>query len=256
MKKSTGFFIGILLIFVVIPAPVFSGSFSDPAVDILDQELHALAPVPLVTATPKTTLIKNAYMVVSTTQTPLSGGLLNVGSTPSGASVYIDGSLKGTTPLSVSPVSVGIHAVTFKKAGYADYSTKVTVTAGGVAKVFGSLTPVTTEMVTSMASPSETVTLPGPGIMRPSSSSTPVPVTVRQTLQPVAVKQTGRCMRQYFGSGRIAVSPEGRLNCTMLISTDDKIASLTVQEGTLVMDGAKQPVTEIRIRPVTSGEID
>jgi Zn-dependent protease len=264
MKKISGLLIGLLLLLVVLPAPVFAGGFSGPASGAPDHGISAFAPVPAAAAAPKTTLVKNAYVVVSTSATPRAGGVLYIGSVPAGASVYIDGALKGTTPLTVSPITVGVHAVSFKMAGYVDYSTTVTVTAGGVAKLAGTMTPVTSETVTRTVSPSETITrtvspletvtitIP---VTRRTTTVTIVPPVITRTLQQVAAKQTGKCMKQFFGSGQMAALPDGRLNCTTLISTEDQIATLTLQEGTLVTDAAKKPVTEIRITPVTPGEI-
>jgi len=53
----------------------------------------------------------------------------------------------------------------------------------------------------------------------------------------------------------MGTAPDGRLNCTVIISTDDRIMTLSVQEGTLVTDAGKKPVPEIRITPVTPSEI-
>jgi len=50
-------------------------------------------------------------------------------------------------------------------------------------------------------------------------------------------------------------SPDGRLNCTVLISTVDQIMTLSAQEGTLATEAGKKPVPEIRIIPVTPSEI-
>ena len=50
-------------------------------------------------------------------------------------------------------------------------------------------------------------------------------------------------------------APDGRLNCTVIISSDDQIATLAVQEGTLVTDTGKNPVPEIHITPVNPAEI-
>ncbi len=71
-----------------------------------------------------------------------SPGSINAGSTPVGAAVYVDGVLKGTSPVTVSNVVPGSRLVKFVKAGYADYSTTVSVVSGGTATVNAVLVPV------------------------------------------------------------------------------------------------------------------
>jgi eukaryotic-like serine/threonine-protein kinase len=68
-------------------------------------------------------------------------GTLRVESLPSGASVYLDGRLVGTTPLSVSDVPSGQHAVRLELTGYTPWETSATVTAGADNRVAGSLEP-------------------------------------------------------------------------------------------------------------------
>jgi Zn-dependent protease len=53
----------------------------------------------------------------------------------------------------------------------------------------------------------------------------------------------------------VSSSPDGRINCTVIISTVDQIMTLSAQEGTLATDAGKKPVPEIRITPVTPSEI-
>ena len=142
MKTLSGFLVCALVLLVVVPALVFAGDVSGPAYGVPDPEISAPSPVPAAAAAQKT-LVQNAYLVL-TTSTPQPGGILYLGSSPDGASVYIDGSFKGTTPLTIRPIAPGVHAVTLKKAGYADYSTKVTITAG-VSKMAANLVPVTPE---------------------------------------------------------------------------------------------------------------
>ena len=75
---------------------------------------------------------------------PAHGDLL-VSSTPTGASVYIDGNYMGSTPaddsLDINDLSPGSYAVVVRKPGYQEYSTRVTVQEGGVAQVFAPLQP-------------------------------------------------------------------------------------------------------------------
>ena len=47
-------------------------------------------------------------------------GLVSVSSTPSGASIYLDGTHKGTTPETIFDVPVGTHSILLTKSGYYD----------------------------------------------------------------------------------------------------------------------------------------
>ena len=95
-------------------------------------------------------------------------GFLSLTSSPSGASVSVDGSYQGTTPLTLSGQTTGSHTVRITKSGYNDYSTTTTVIAGQTANVIGSLIQIIT--VTTI-SPLTTVptTVPTP---------TPIPAPV------------------------------------------------------------------------------
>ena len=66
-------------------------------------------------------------------------GSLNVESTPSFATVYIDGKLVGETPKFVKEILVGEHKVKLTKEGYKDYLKTVTITKGERASVMASL---------------------------------------------------------------------------------------------------------------------
>ncbi|MEI6842228.1 MAG: PEGA domain-containing protein, partial [Methanomicrobiales archaeon] len=70
----------------------------------------------------------SATLVVQSTT-----GSINVMSTPTGATIVLDGIYKGTTPATLSGVSAGSHSLVLKKNGYADYTTSVSVTAGQTA---------------------------------------------------------------------------------------------------------------------------
>lgn len=66
--------------------------------------------------------------------TPAIGyGSLTVTTSPSGAQVYVDGSLKGITPATIPGLSSGNHAVVLKMNGFEDLSTTITISAGQTA---------------------------------------------------------------------------------------------------------------------------
>ncbi len=199
-----------------------------------------------------------------TTVVTQSYGVLIIDSVPTGASIYIDGSLKGTTPLTNRAMKTGGYAISLKLAGYEDYITKVTVIPGAVVNVTGTMIPVTQGKVTpNVVIPvSETITVtvisrtetPIPMVSTvPPATTGPVPFT--QKTQQITREQTGTCTKHYFGSGEMNTASDGRLNCTTIISTDDGITTLNIPKGTMVTDAGKKPVPEIRITPVTPADI-
>ena len=72
--------------------------------------------------------------LVAKTQQEFVFGFLEVSSVPAGASVYVDESFIGVTPLRIT-VSVGTHKIKVVKAGYKPYETTVEVRAGETAKL-------------------------------------------------------------------------------------------------------------------------
>ncbi len=68
-------------------------------------------------------------------------GTISVKSSPSGASVYLDGSYKGQTPATISGVTKGAHTIELNKAGYYDWTGQITVYSGQTASVYPTLQP-------------------------------------------------------------------------------------------------------------------
>jgi len=93
-------------------------------------------------------------------------GSLNITSSPTGATVTVDGTTYGTTPELVSGLSAGSHSVGVSMTGYQTYSGTASVTAGTETPVNVVLTPVspTTGSLSITSSPSgATVTVDGTG---------------------------------------------------------------------------------------------
>ena len=72
-------------------------------------------------------------------------GDLQVSSTPSGASVYLNGDFRGVTPmddsLDIVNLVPGSYTITVKKSGYQDYATPVTIQAGKDVQLNAALQP-------------------------------------------------------------------------------------------------------------------
>ncbi len=102
--------------------------------ELIDQRtvtLTAIQPpasTPTPTPTPTPTLTPTPTPTTPSTTTP-SKSTLKIYSAPSRASVYIDGSYKGTTPLTLY-LSPGSYTVKLKKSGYEDYVKNVYLSSG------------------------------------------------------------------------------------------------------------------------------
>jgi hypothetical protein len=76
-----------------------------------------------------------------------SVGSLDLTSSPSAASVYLDGTLMGTTPLTIDDLDVGSYKLILKKDGYSDWMRTAKVTNGGITSydaIFDAKTTATT----------------------------------------------------------------------------------------------------------------
>jgi hypothetical protein len=80
------------------------------------------------------TVSQNQVSVVNVTLIPVLGplakGALSVASDPTGASITIDNTTLGISPLTVNDIAVGNHLITITLEGYQDYSTSILVAQG------------------------------------------------------------------------------------------------------------------------------
>jgi len=107
----------------------------------------------------QTATVNNAQITYMTvTLTPLSSpatGDLDVSSSPSGASVYLNGAYEGETrtsgPLYITGLSPGSYTTVLKKSGYQDYTTTAKIVAGTTAQVSAVLQPASAKPSTASA---------------------------------------------------------------------------------------------------------
>lgn len=117
----------------------------------------------------------------------VTDGYLYVESSPSGASVRVDGYYAGTTPIGLS-LGTGSHSVTISKSGYEDYYTSVKITEGGEKDVHATLNKrVTTGYLSINSQPS------GANVFVNSvyRGDTPVTLTLNTGSYEVIIKKSG-----------------------------------------------------------------
>jgi hypothetical protein len=84
--------------------------------------------------------------VVTATMVPVTPGpvadgtgQVTVGSTPAGASVYLDSVYRGVTPMLLTDVPAGSHTLMLRESGYQEWTSSVAVTGGGYTAISGTL---------------------------------------------------------------------------------------------------------------------
>jgi hypothetical protein len=101
-----------------------------------------------VTATPGVTTITDTLPAVTTViptasgTEPVTTGSVSVYSSPTGASILIDGIYSGTTPKTVTGVPAGNHILRLTLSGYHDYEGSIYVVPGQAAQGYGTLQPI------------------------------------------------------------------------------------------------------------------
>jgi tetratricopeptide (TPR) repeat protein len=89
----------------------------------------------------KTTCIKANLVTVLGVETTLSGAI-KLTSTPSGASVFLDGTFKGICPMTLKDITQGKHKLKITKTGYQDYKQEITVSSDKTTEVLAKLTVI------------------------------------------------------------------------------------------------------------------
>jgi len=95
---------------------------------------------------------------ISVTETPATGSVM-IYSSPTGASILIDGIYCGTTPRNVDGVPAGNHILRLSLSGYYDYEGSIYVAAGQTTQGYGTLQPMN-QVISPVPTPVATVFVP------------------------------------------------------------------------------------------------
>jgi len=132
-------------------------------------------------------------------ESPKETGTIQFTSSPTGAQVYFDSQFRGTTPVSLTDVEPGNHAIEFRYPGYEGWS-EIMVVSSGRNNVFAALIPTASVVTTT---PAITTTVPA------ASSSSPVILTVTPGRNPMIVGETNTFSGTASGTKSVIVTIYG-----------------------------------------------
>jgi hypothetical protein len=155
---------GYVIQWTTVPSPSYMSSAQ--ADIVIHRMIMGLLPEPVATqatiATPKTTVTQPATGTINPTisngETGPTGNV-NVYSSPTGASILIDGVYCGTTPKNVNGVPAGNHILRLTLSGYNDYEGSIYVVPGQDNQGYGTLQPLGQITATPTAGPTVVVTV-------------------------------------------------------------------------------------------------
>ena len=183
------------------------------------------------------------YYVGRRTPPPATTGTLKIGSTPSGAKVYIDGAYRGRTPLAIS-VAAGTHNVELRLDGYETYRARVQIGAGQTGRLSPRLvraTPTGTLQIYSTPSGAKVYI---DGAYR---GQTPLTLTVEAGVHNVELRLDG--YETYRARVQIGAGQTGRLSPRLarVVTTGTLVIDSLPQGAEVYLDGAYQGRTPLTL---------
>jgi hypothetical protein len=205
-------------------------------------------------------LKKNGYNDYSTTVTVISGATIDISptltatpgsvivrSTPSGATIVLDGITKGTTPANLPGISVGKHTLVLKKNGYNDYSTSVTVSSGKTASVSATLAVSTGSLSVNSTPSGATIVLDGT-----TRGPTPTNLTgISVGNHTIVLKKNG--YNDYSTSVTVSPGRTASVSATLTVSTGSINVRSTPSGATIVLDGITKGTTPASLTEISVG---
>lgn len=133
-------------------------------------------------------------------EAPKETGTILFTSSPTGAQVYFDAQFRGTTPVSLTGVEPGNHAIEFRYPGYVGWS-EVMVVSSGRNNVFAALVPTTS---ITPGTPDVAITTASPAV-----PSTPVTVTITSGRNPMIIGESNTFSGTASGTKNVIVTIYG-----------------------------------------------
>ncbi|MHB8164099.1 MAG: PEGA domain-containing protein [Methanoregula sp.] len=157
--------IAVFLAILLIVLPVSAVKVNPHATTITTLQITAIPTQTTVAVTPPTKVNPAANPTVSAEKTETTGSVM-IYSSPTGASILIDGVYSGITPKTVNGISSGNHILRLELSRYYDYEGSVYVMPGQTVQGYGTLQPM------SQVTSASTVVVP---VIVPVVTVTPVP---------------------------------------------------------------------------------
>lgn len=167
----------------------------------------------------------NPYTIVANLLRLNDRGTVLIKSDPAGGDVYVDGALKGITPLLVDALSPGPHTILIRKAGYEDYRDVIAADPGIIPEYDEALVPLPQTAFLGI-------------VTTPDNATAYVDGSVFGTTPTIL-------MRISYGTHTILIQKEGYKNYTQTVQLDGgstKLVSANLEkipdEGTLIVDSS------------------
>ena len=171
---------GYVIEWTTVPSPSYLNAAQ--ADIVLHRMIMGLLPAPTATptivATPQITVIPQTTAASPVQPSGSTGGTgeVMVYSSPTGASILIDGNYLGTTPGKVSDIPAGNHILRLTMSGYYDYEGSIYVVPGQTTQGYGTLQPMN-----QITAAQTTVPTAVPTVIVPIIIATPTPEPTKDT---------------------------------------------------------------------------
>ncbi len=194
------------------------------------------------------------------TLTPIKQyGSVSITSNPSGAYVYMDGVYKGRTPLTLNNVAAAPHNIELDLAGYYDWKTTVTVSAGVTRYVNAQMSPIpseTTGRIDVVSSPAGAdVYLDGVHQGKTRSSGVFTVSNVRVGTHNVKVGMAG--YHDYTTSVEVRAATTSYVNAVLQPAPVSAIGSISVTSSPagaeIYIDNAYKGITPLTVEGISAG---
>ena len=174
-------------------------------------------------------------------------GSISISSLPSGATIVLDGTTRGTTPATLDSISVGSHMLILKKSGYDDFSTPVIVNSGTMTVLSFTLTPVTGSIRVASIPSKATIILDGTD-----KGTTPANLTeISIGNHTLVLEKSG--YSDY--STTVSVSPGNltSVSATLTSTTGSISVKSTPSKATILLDGRTKGTTPANLIGISVG---
>ncbi len=194
------------------------------------------------------------------TLTPIKQyGSVSITSNPSGAYVYMDGVYKGRTPLTLNNVAAAPHNIELDLAGYYDWKTTVTVSAGVTRYVNAQMSPIpseTTGRIDVVSSPAGAdVYLDGVHQGKTRSSGVFTVSNVRVGTHNVKVGMAG--YHDYTTSVEVRAATTSYVNAVLQPAPVSAVGSIAVTSSPagaeIYIDNAYKGITPLTVEGISAG---